>query len=70
LLPGDYAAWNYFQSLDRPESRVFVEKSRSRYGPQRVTADPMETGCLGVHLWSQAAETGEPPTRQPFGKRC
>ena len=23
---GDHAAWNYFQSLDSPETRVFVEK--------------------------------------------
>jgi urea transport system substrate-binding protein len=51
---GDYAAWNYFQSLDRPENRVFVEKFRARYGPQRVTADPMEAAYLGVHLWAQA----------------
>jgi urea transport system substrate-binding protein len=54
---GDYAAWNYFQSLERPENRVFVEKFRSRYGQRRVTADPMEAGYLGVHLWSQAVET-------------
>jgi urea ABC transporter urea binding protein len=53
---GDYAAWNYFQSLDRPENRIFVEKFRSRYGPQRVTADPMEAAYLGVHLWAQAVE--------------
>jgi ABC-type branched-subunit amino acid transport system substrate-binding protein len=46
-LLGDYAAWNYFQSLDRPENRVFVEKFRSRYGRRRVTADPMEAGYFG-----------------------
>lgn len=65
---GDYAAWNYFQSLDRPENRVFVEKFRSRYGRQRVTADPMEAGYLGVHLWAQAVEeagtTDTPAIRQ------
>lgn len=54
---GDYAAWNYFQSLDRPENRAFVEKFRSRYGPQRVTADPMEAAYLGVHLWAQAVKS-------------
>lgn len=53
---GDYAAWNYFQSLDRPANLAFIEKFRSRYGPQRVTADPMEAGYLGVHLWAQAVE--------------
>ena len=53
---GDYAAWNYFQSVDRPENRIFVEKFRLRYGRQRVTADPMEAAYLGVHLWAQAVE--------------
>jgi urea transport system substrate-binding protein len=53
---GDYAAWNYFQSLDRPENHIFVEKFRHRYGRQRVTADPMEAAYLGVHLWAQAVE--------------
>ena len=53
---GDYAAWNYFQSIDRPENRIFVEKFRLRYGRQRVTADPMEAAYLGVHLWAQAVE--------------
>lgn len=53
---GDYAAWNYFQSIDRPENRIFVEKFRHRYGRQRVTADPMEAAYLGVHLWAQAVE--------------
>ena len=53
---GDYAAWNYFQSLDRLANRAFVEKFRSRYGRQRVVADPMEAGYLGVPLWAQAVE--------------
>jgi urea transport system substrate-binding protein len=55
-IVGDYAAWNYFQSLDRPENHAFVEKFRSRYGRRRVIADPMEAAYLGVHLWAQAAE--------------
>jgi len=65
---GDYAAWNYFQSIDRPENRLFVEKFRHRYGRQRVTADPMEAAYLGVHLWAQAVEeartTNTPAIRQ------
>jgi ABC-type branched-subunit amino acid transport system substrate-binding protein len=65
---GDYAAWNYFQSLDRPENHAFVQKFCSRYGRQRVTADPMEAGYSGVHLWAQAVEaagtTDTPAIRQ------
>jgi urea transport system substrate-binding protein len=51
---GDYAAWNYFQSIERHENQVFVESFRSRYGPQRVTSDPMEAAYVGVNLWAQA----------------
>jgi urea transport system substrate-binding protein len=51
---GDYAAWNYFQSVDRAPNRAFVSRFRARYGPERVLADPMEAGYLGVHLWGQA----------------
>ena len=54
LLVGDYAAWNYFQSLESPENRGFVARFRERYGAQRVTSDPLEAAYLGVKLWSQA----------------
>lgn len=53
-IAGDYAAWNYFQSIDRAENRSFVRAFRARYGPQRVTSDPMESAYVGVHLWAQA----------------
>ena len=49
-IVGDYAAWNYFQSLDRPQNKRFVSRFRQRYGPQRVLSDPMEAAYLGVHL--------------------
>ncbi|HTT74767.1 MAG TPA: transporter substrate-binding protein [Candidatus Binataceae bacterium] len=55
-IPGNYAAWNYFQSIDRTENRLFVNSFRARYGPQRVTSDPMEAAYIGVHLWAQAVE--------------
>ena len=58
-MVGDYACWNYFQSLDSEENRRFVQRFRRKYGPHRVTDDPMEAAYLGVHLWSQAvAEAG------------
>lgn len=65
---GDYAAWNYFQSLDRPENHSFVNRFRTRYGRQRAIADPMEAGYLGVNLWARAIEAagsiGVPAIRQ------
>ncbi len=59
-IVGDYASWNYFQSLDRPENLAFVKRFRSRYGRQRVVADTMEAGYSGVHLWAQAAHAADP----------
>jgi urea transport system substrate-binding protein len=53
---GHYAAWSYFQSIDRPENRDFVRKFRERFGARRVVSDPMETIYFGVHLWAQAVQ--------------
>jgi urea transport system substrate-binding protein len=53
-IVGDYAAWSYFQNVDRPENRAFVNRFTARYGPQRVTSDPMEAAYAGVHIWAQA----------------
>jgi urea transport system substrate-binding protein len=54
-VAGDYAAWNYFQSIDEPENRAFVDRFQKRYGATRVLSDPMEAAYVGVHLWAQAA---------------
>ncbi len=58
-MAGDYAAWNYFQSVDTPESKQFVDNFRSKYGPQRVVTDPMESAYFGVKLWAQAVEESQ-----------
>jgi urea transport system substrate-binding protein len=51
---GDYAAWSYFQNIDRPQNHTFVKRFRAKYGAQRVVSDPMEAAYYGVHLWAQA----------------
>src|SRR5262249_18705862 len=56
LMAGDYAAWNYFQSLSTPENREFVKRFQARYGADRVVSDPMEAAYVAVHLWAQAVE--------------
>lgn len=53
---GDYACWNYFQSIDTMENKGFVERFKRKYGPSRVTDDPMEAGYFGVYLWAQAVK--------------
>lgn len=53
-MEGDYAAWNYFQSIDSQENRSFVRRFRRKYGESRTISDPMEAAYFGMHLWSQA----------------
>ncbi len=56
ILAGHYAVWNYFQTTDTPENKVFVENFKAKYGADRVTADPIEAGYFGVYLWKAAVE--------------
>jgi urea transport system substrate-binding protein len=53
-MVGDYASWNYFQSVDREENERFVKRFQAKYGSHRVTDDPMEAAYTAVHLWAQA----------------
>jgi urea transport system substrate-binding protein len=53
-MVGDYAAWNYFQSIDRSENQEFVRKFQAMYGTQRVTSDVIEAAYWSVRLWAQA----------------
>jgi urea transport system substrate-binding protein len=64
-VAGDYAAWNYFQSVASDENTAFIASFRQKYGPQRVVTDPMESAYFGVKLWAQAvAEAGTTDVRQ------
>ncbi len=60
VMVGDYAAWDYFQSIDRSENHKFVERFRKRYptdpvdGTERVTSDVIEAAYNSVWLWAQA----------------
>jgi urea transport system substrate-binding protein len=62
-LVGHLAAWNYFQSIDTPENKAFVEafkaycaKNNLPGGAARVTDDPIEAAYYGVYVWKAAAE--------------
>lgn len=64
-MVGDYAAWNYFQSIDRPENRAFVAAFQAAYGADRTTSDVMVAAYDSVRLWAQAVrETGSADVRQ------
>jgi urea transport system substrate-binding protein len=61
-MVGDYAAWNYFQSIDSEPNRDFVRKFKARYGADSVTSDTIAAAYNSVLLWAQSvteAETDE-----------
>jgi urea transport system substrate-binding protein len=58
-MVGDYAAWDYFQSIDRPENREFVQRFKASYGADRVTSDVIEAAYNSVYLWAQAVREAE-----------
>ena len=58
-MAGDYAAWNYFQSLDLPANRAFVAKFKAKYGADRVVSDSIAMAYNSVRLWAQAVEEGQ-----------
>lgn len=60
-LKGHYAAWNYFQTVDTPANKKFVEAFKKEYGADRVTNDPMEAAYIAVYLWKQAVEKAGSP---------
>jgi urea transport system substrate-binding protein len=53
-MAGDYAAWNYFQSIASKENRQFTKNFQTKYGRHRVTDDPIETAYLSLHLFAEA----------------
>jgi urea transport system substrate-binding protein len=60
---GHYAAWSYFQMLNREANHAFVRKFQKRTNSRRVVSDTMETVYFGIHLWAhavQVAGTTEP----------
>jgi urea transport system substrate-binding protein len=56
---GHYACLSYFQSLDTPRNRQFVENFQQRYGSARVTSAPIEAAYTQVYLWKQAVEQAQ-----------
>jgi len=64
-MVGDYAAWNYFQSIDRPQNIAFVRRFKARYGNDRTTSDVIVAAYNSVQLWAQAVrEAGTSDVRR------
>lgn len=65
LLPetveGHYVAGNYFQSVDSPRNKAFVQRFQREHGEDRVLSDPMEAAYVAVQLWKQAVQLAGSP---------
>jgi len=55
-VQGHYAAACYFQNLDTPANRAWIDGFRAEFGYDRITGDPMEPAWCLVHLWKKAVE--------------
>ena len=56
-LVGHLAAWNYFESIDTPDNKAFIEKWKAfTKNDKRVTNDPMEAHVIGFNMWVKAVE--------------
>ncbi len=56
-LVGHLAAWNYFESIDTPENKEFIDKWHAFIGnDKRTTNDPMEAHYIGFNMWVKAVE--------------
>ncbi|MGE3857818.1 MAG: urea ABC transporter substrate-binding protein [Dehalococcoidia bacterium] len=55
VMKGHLVAWNYYQTTKNPVNEKFVAAYKEKFGKDRVTADPIEAGYTGVHLWAMAA---------------
>lgn len=58
-LTGQYAAWNYFQSVDSPVNTTFIEAFQAEYGADRPTSDPMEAAYTSLYLYKAMVEKAE-----------
>jgi len=53
---GFYSSMKYFQSLDNPNNKKFVEAFKKRYGANAVIGDVTQAAYLGPWLWKAAVE--------------
>ncbi|MGE3834067.1 MAG: urea ABC transporter substrate-binding protein [Acidimicrobiia bacterium] len=58
-LTGQYAAWNYFQSVESPVNSAFIKAFQDEYGKSRPTSDPMEAAYTSLYLYKGMVEKAE-----------
>jgi urea transport system substrate-binding protein len=55
-IVGQPVSWNYYQTIDTPVNKKFVEDFKAFKGANRVTSDPMEAAYTSLYLWKATVE--------------
>ena len=55
-VAGHLVAWNYYKTTSGARNETFVKAFKAKYGPAKVTSDPMEAGYNAVYLWAEAVK--------------
>lgn len=55
-VTGNFASWNYFQSMDTPNNPGFIERWKAYPGSSGVTSDPMEAAYISLYLYKALVE--------------
>lgn len=55
-VTGNYASWNYFQSIDSPANAKFIADWKAYPGSSGVTSDPMEAAYISLYLYKELVE--------------
>lgn len=53
---GQLTAWNYYQTVDSPANKAFVDAYKAAFGATKPTSDPMEAAYASVYLWKNTVE--------------
>ena len=54
-ITGQYAAWNYFESVQSTANEIFIKAFQAKY-PGRPTSDPMEAAYTSLYLYKLMVE--------------
>ncbi|WP_280354039.1 urea ABC transporter substrate-binding protein [Nocardia otitidiscaviarum] len=55
-IVGQLTSWNYYQTLDTPANKKFVDAYKAAFGADKPTSDPMEAAYASVYLWKNTVE--------------
>ena len=55
-VTGNYASWNYFQSIESEANAKFIADWQAYPGSSGVTSDPMEAAYISLYLYKELVE--------------